>query len=324
VLTSNKYSKRVVLVTAVVVATFLLLPTILSSYRSKSPKSCSKVEDSLVYIRGERENGEETLHSLTGFVIAKEILAGRNRYHAITASHGLKGKEKIVFTATPLSLKKIFMTKEGEKILRSQNENKFRVDTVTPVSELDVSIISFNASHEIPIACVSANKAKSHGSSKLQIKGFVMCENVLDKHSKEDRYSNEFYYMHTGNGELLSNETLKEKTKSSNDFEKNFYLQMEKTEKNSMINFADEGTYIRHTIPMANGMSGSPIFDEGQQVVFALHTNEYLGRKRPGVTLEVDNCSIPPRNQHGYGIFMEKILSTGLPDHVRKHMNIFN
>jgi Trypsin-like peptidase domain len=319
---NHRYYKQLILGA---VTLFLALSIALLLRQSKTSISCNKVEDSLVYIRGEK-NEKETLNVLTGFVIAKEVSEKYNKYFALTASHGLNGEKNVIFTATPFSFKKTFLVKDGylkgEKVLKSQNENKFRIDTITPVGKLDISVVSFNTNHEIPVACVSSSRAKSNDNSKLQVKGFVMCEGISENNITE--FHNRFYYMHTGNGKLLSNEMLKEQLKSSDDFERNFYLKMQEVERSSKDNLADEETYTRHTMPVVKGMSGSPIFDDSQQVVFAIHTNEYLGEKRPGVTLNTNDCSMSPLNQHGYGISMEKILSTGLPDNVRKIMSVLN
>jgi hypothetical protein len=299
---------------------FLFIPFSISCER-KEVNSCNKIEDSLVYIRGEKKDGEAALNASTGFVIAKKELVQNkikyNKYYALTVNHGLKNQNNTVFVGVPFKLRKTITPKAGylEKVnlFVANNENQFKIESIMPIGQLDASIISFTTEIEIPAACISLNKTDLQNKKSFQTQGFVTCDLTISNNSD---YGNKYYFMHKKSGALLSDNDLDEKIKKGSSNERFFFMEMKNKEEKWKNDFNIKGIDIRHQIRAKIGMSGSPIFTENQHVV-AMHSKGYY---EPDT--EIDNCTIDPQSEHGYGISMEKILSIKFPDDIRSHMNI--
>lgn len=287
----------------------IMTPFFSFSCEKNEPLSCSKVEDSLIYIRGEKRNGEQALNAVTGFVIAKEE---SKKYHALTVIHGLGNRKTTVFRGVSFKEKKAVVPTSGylsrKKLFIANRGNQFDIKDldIKPIGSLDAAIISFSASTEIPSACILSNKVDVQKRAELQLEGFVPCHLLND-------YDNMHYFMHKENGQILSNENLSKLAMQGEG--KEFFTQMKIKEEEWKHTFEREGIDLRHQIPGKEGMSGAPIFNDNQQVL-AMHSKSFHNEPEPS------NCTFRPHSQHGYGISMEKILSGDFPDDVRKHMKI--
>jgi hypothetical protein len=292
-----------------------VMPSFSFSCKKDEPVLCSKVEDSLIYIRGEKRNGEQALNAVTGFVVAKEESKKDNKkYYALTVIHGLGNQKTTVFKGVSFKEKRIVIPNSGylskKELFVANKDNQFDIKDldIRQVGNLDTAIVSFSTSTEIPSTCISLNKTDIQDETELQSEGFVPCHLL-------NNYDNEHYFMHKKDGRILSNNNLDKSIMQGNAKEKEFFTQMKTKEEEWKHTFDREGIDLRHQIPGKEGMSGSPIFNANQQVL-AMHSKSFHNEP------EISNCTLSPQSQHGYGISMEKILSENFPDDVRKHMNI--
>ena len=297
----------------------LLLITLFTPYllscEKKEPISCEKTDNSLVYIRGEKQDGEEELNAFTGFIIAKEKLKGTNKYYVLTAQHNLKDKnEDTVFKVIPFILRRSVVFKKGylknSNLFLSVDNNQFRIEEIKNIGTLDASIISFTSNSNLPVACIKSSKLTSDSNQKIEMAGFVKCPN-------EDS-ENKYYFKHGKSGVFFSQSKLSQKIEKVINEDEIKYLQiMENMEKSERNVFSQKGINLRYEIPSKYGMSGAPVFNENHQVI-ALHNKSF----RPELGREVDNCTVSPQTPYSYGISMEKILSSDFPDSIKRYMSI--
>jgi hypothetical protein len=292
----------------------IMVPSFSFSCKKNEPVLCGKVEDSLVYIRGEKRNGEQALNAVTGFVIAKEeSTKDSKKYYALTVIHGLGNQKTTVFRGVSFKQKRIVIPTSGylskNKLFVANKHNQFKIkdSDIKQIGNSDAAIISFNTDVEIPNVCVSLNKSDIRDDTNFQLEGFVPCPLNI--------YDNEHYFLHKKNGFILSNNSLDKLIMQGEETEKEFFTQMKMKEEEWKNTFDREGIDLRHQISGMEGMSGSPIFNNNQYVI-AMHSKGFHNDQ------EVRNCTVGPRSDYGYGISMEKILSENFPDDIRKRMNI--
>jgi hypothetical protein len=294
----------------------LLVPNIFSCEK-KEQSLCRKIDDSLVYMRGEKQDGGEALNAFTGFIVAKKNLKATTRYYVLTAKHNLQDRNVgTVFNAIPFLLKESMIFKKGylenRSLFFSSHDNQFEIIDIKDIGEIDASIISFDSNKNLPIACIKSSKITSDSTEKIEIEGFVKCPNEIS--------DNKYYFKHRKRGEFFGADKFRRKLEKNTDEDTKANLRkMHSDEETIKSLFDKQGINLRYEIPSKTGMSGSPIYNENFQVV-ALHSKSFL----PKIGQEVDKCTVSPQTPYGYGLSMEKILSAHFPDDVRKYMNIQN
>jgi hypothetical protein len=300
--------------TVCLVAIAIMTPSFSFSCKKDEPVLCSKIEDSLIYIRGEKRNGEKALNAVTGFVIAKEeSIKDSKKYYALTVIHGLGNQKTTVFRGVSFKQRKIIIPTSGylskNKLFVANKDNQFKIkdSDIKQIGSLDAAIISFNTDVEIPSVCVSLNKSDVWDDTNRQLEGFAPCPLNI--------YDNEHYFLHRQSGLILSNDNLDKLIMQGKEIEKKFFTQMKMKEEEWKNTFDKEGIDLRHQISGMEGMSGSPISNNNQYVI-AMHSKGFHNDQ------EVRNCTLSPRSDYGYGISIEKILSENFPDNIRKRMKI--
>jgi hypothetical protein len=165
----------------------------------------TRIEDSLIYIRGESSEQPDSMSSATGFVIARDNSWLSNKYFALTAAHSVKSGQSLNFKAIPFrSAKKIddlyTQEKQFEAKIYTGSENESNIDVIANLKDIDVSIISFSSIQELPIPLISSHNPIS--KEKLKMHGFIRCIRSSSQ--------NKFFSYHSNEGEIADSQYIKE------------------------------------------------------------------------------------------------------------------
>lgn len=293
-----------------ILLTFLYINACIHSLNANS----TNIKDSLVYIRGEDSNQQDILSSATGFLIAREdsLIGTNKKYFILTAKHSVENFRKdIKFKAIPFQLAQIYLPLKGEwngkNIIYERDKEDINMDLFVNLDDIDVSIMTFNADQELPIAIVSSQQPLL--LKKLSMHGFIRCV-MHDSQNKKFSY-------YTTTGELAD-------LKYINRAEKEEDRKQELLRKLEIADREHEddkgGIDLRYSNPSRAGMSGSPItihVESNKTIVVGIQTNKLKNNDEP------NTCALDPQTPYSYGISIKKILSSkNFPDSVKKLMKI--